>query len=163
MHGIILTDGRKTVSQIRRSTHEKRALSCMIRFHNESPWCTKNVTQKRIEFIREQIKKTRVKMGDSRPITFFIIDDTQSKRDRSTTHMEGLDNHFSHSDGKAVWSHCVVTAHIVCDDYSYTWDFRSYFREPFCKEHGLLFKSKNDLAIDLINTFNLQRMSWYMY
>jgi flagellin-specific chaperone FliS len=26
MHGIILTDGRKTVSQIRRSTHEKRDL-----------------------------------------------------------------------------------------------------------------------------------------
>jgi hypothetical protein len=48
----------------------------------------------------------------------------------------------------------VVTAHIVCDDYSYAWDFRSYFRETYCKEHGLVFKSKNDLAIDLINTYN---------
>jgi hypothetical protein len=35
----------------------------------------------------------------------------------------------------------------------YAWDFRSYFREPYCKEHGLVFKSKNDLAIDLIDTY----------
>lgn len=63
--------------------------------------------------------------------------------------MDELDNHFAHSDGKAVWSHSVVTAHIVSDDYSYAWDFR----EPYCQEQGLVFKSKNDLAIDLIDTY----------
>ena len=37
MHGIILTDGRINVSQIRRSTNENRDLSCMTRFLNGSP------------------------------------------------------------------------------------------------------------------------------
>ncbi|MFZ3590467.1 IS701 family transposase [Bacillus sp. DJP31] len=153
MQGIILTDGRKTVSQIRRSTHEKRHLSCMTRFLNESPWCPNRVNRRRIQFMMERIKKARLKQGDSRSITFFIIDDTQSKKDRSTKQMEGLDNHFSHSDGKSMWSHCIVTAHIVSEGYSFAWDFRSYFREHYCQEQGLAFKSKNDLAIELIESY----------
>ncbi len=67
--------------------------------------------------------------------------------------MEGLDNHFSHSDGKAVWSHCVVTAHVVSDNHSFAWDFRSYFREEYCQNEDIPFKSKNDLAIELINSY----------
>ncbi|GGK00680.1 transposase [Lentibacillus kapialis] len=153
MHGIILTDGSKTVSQIRRVTHEPRDLSCMTRFLNESPWCPNRATRRRIQFMVDKIKKKRAKQGDTRPIVFYIIDDTQSKRDRSTTKMEGLDEHFSHSDGKTVWSHCVVTAHLVNDEYSFAWDFRSYFRESYCEEHGLTFKSKNDLAIELIRDY----------
>lgn len=81
VQGIILTDGRMTVTQIRRSTHEKRDLSCMTRFLNESPWCPNRVKRKRLQFMMERIKKARMKQGDSRSITFFIIDDTQSKKD----------------------------------------------------------------------------------
>lgn len=153
VHGIILTDGRMTVSQIRRSTNENRDLSCMTRFLNESPWCPNRVTRRRLDFMMKQVKKARAKKGDLRPITFFIIDDTQSKKDRSTRRMEGLDNHFSHSDGKSIWSHCVVTAHVVSENYSFAWDFRSYFREPYCEENNLVFKSKNDLAMELINSY----------
>jgi hypothetical protein len=101
----------------------------------------------------KQIKKSRTQKGDSRPIIFLIIDDSQCKKDRSTTHMEGLDYHFSHSDGKSVWSHCVITAHIVSEGSSFAWNFRSYFRKPYCAEHGLSFKSKNDLAMELIETY----------
>jgi hypothetical protein len=49
IHGIILSDGQKTVSQIRRSTHESRHLSCMTRFLNESPWCPNRATRRRIQ------------------------------------------------------------------------------------------------------------------
>jgi len=153
IHGIILTDGRKTVSQIRRYTHESRDLSCMTRFLNESPWCPNRVTRRRIQFMMNKIKKIRAKQGDTRPLTFLIIDDTQSKKDRSTNRMERLDHHYSHSDGKSVWSHCVVTSHVVSEGYSFAFDFRSYFRETFCQENGLVFKSKNDLAVELINAY----------
>jgi hypothetical protein len=30
------------------------------------------------------------------------------------------------------------------------WDFRPYYREEYCDEHGLSFKSKNDLALEMI-------------
>ncbi len=153
IHGIILTDGKKTITQIRRSTHETRHLSSMTRFLNESPWCPNRATRRRIQFMMDKIKKIRSKQGDTRPIVFLIIDDTQSKKDISTRKMQGLDFHFSHSDGKSVWSHCVVSAHIVSEGYSFAFDFRSYFRDSYCKENGLEFKSKNDLAIELINQY----------
>ncbi|MBW8350171.1 hypothetical protein K0H71_12055 [Bacillus sp. IITD106] len=66
--------------------------------------------------------------------------------------MEGLDYHFSHSDGKSVWSHCVVTSHVESEGYSFALD-RSYFRETYCMDNGLTFKSNNDLAIELINGY----------
>jgi SRSO17 transposase len=154
MQGIILTDGRKTISQIRRSTHEQRHLSCMTRFLNESPWCPNRVTRRRLQFMMEKIKRIRSKQGDTRPLAFFIIDDTQSKKDRSAKRMDGLDDHYSHSDGKTVWSHCVVTAHLVSENHSIAWDFRSYFRKSYCEEHGLDFKSKNDLAIEMIEDYH---------
>ncbi|WP_165820778.1 IS701 family transposase [Pueribacillus theae] len=153
IHGIILTDGRVNIAQIRRSTGDTRDLSCMTRFLNESPWCPNRVTRRRLQFVINRIRRARAKAGDIRPIVFFIVDDTQSKKDRSTKRMEGLDNHFSHSDGKTVWSHCIVTAHVVSEDYSFAWDFRSYFRESYCQEEGISFKSKNDLAIELINSY----------
>lgn len=153
IHGIILTDGRVNVAQIRRSTGDARDLSCMTRFLNESPWCPNRVTRRRLQFVINRIRRARAKAGDTRPIVFLIVDDTQSKKNRSTKRMEGLDNHFAHSDGKTVWSHCIVTAHIVSEDHSFAWDFRSYFRESYCQREGIPFKNKNDLAIELINSY----------
>ncbi|CAH0346260.1 transposase [Bacillus sp. CECT 9360] len=118
IHGIILTDGVKTVSNIRRSTHETSDLSCMTRFLNESPWCPNRANRRRIQFMMNKIKKIRAKQGDTSPIRFLIVDDTQAKKDQTTGKMEGLDYHFSHSDGKSVWSHCIVTAHVVREESS---------------------------------------------
>jgi hypothetical protein len=146
VHGIILCDGRMTVSQIRRATNGYRDLSCMTRFLNESPWSPNRMRRRRIQFMMKRIERARAKKGDTRPIVFVIVDDTQSPKDKSTKKMEGLDFHFSHSDGKSVWSHCVVTSHLVSEGHSFALDFRPYFRESYCEEHGLPFKSKNDLA-----------------
>ena len=153
MQGMVLCDGWKNISQIRRVTHQPRDLSCMTRFLNESPWLPNRITRRRQQFIMEKIKRARAKRGDTRPVVFLIIDDTQCKKDVSTKHMEGLDFYFSHADGKSVWSHSLVTAHIVSDSYSFAWDFRSYFRESYCEAHGTTFKSKNDLAVELINDY----------
>jgi hypothetical protein len=65
VYGIILTDGKKTVAQIRRSTHEQRDLSCMTRFLNEAPWCPNRVTRRRQQFMTKRIKKRRAKQGDT--------------------------------------------------------------------------------------------------
>jgi SRSO17 transposase len=153
IHGIILADGEKTIANIRRATHETRHLSCMTKFLNKSPWCPNRANRRRIQFMMGKIKKIRAKQGDTRPIVFLIIDDTQSKKDLTTKRMGALDFHFSHADGKSVWSHCVVTSHIVSEGYSFAVNFRSYFRESCCNENGFTFKSKNDLAIELINEY----------
>ena len=67
--------------------------------------------------------------------------------------MEALSFQYSHEAGKSVWCHCVVTAHVVSEGSSYAWDFRPYYREEYCTEHRLSFKSKNDLALEMIEAF----------
>lgn len=153
VHGIILCEGRKNISQIRNATGDYRDLSCITKFLKHSTWCVNRMQRRRIQFLIEKLRQARAKQGDHRPITFFIVDDSSCKKDKSTKHIEGLDFHYSHEDKKGAWSHCIVTAHVVSADYSLAWDFRSYFREEYCKVHKLAFKSKNDLAVELIEAY----------
>lgn len=153
VHGIILCEGRKNVSQIRGATDNYRDLSCMTRFLKNSPWNGNRMQRRHIQFLIEKIRRERAKRGDQRPITFFILDDTSCKKDKSTKYMEALDFHYSHNDGKSVWSHCIVTAHIVSAGFSFAWDFRPYFREEYCTAQKLTFKSKNDLAKEMIEAY----------
>ena len=41
----------------------------------------------------------------------------------------------------------------MTESYSFTWGFRSYFRETYCEEHKIPFKSKLDLAVELIQEY----------
>ncbi|WP_127581029.1 transposase [Paenibacillus koleovorans] len=153
VHGIIVCEGRKNISQLRRSTGEYRDLSCMTKFLKNSPWNANRLQRRHMKFLMEKIQRERTRQGDRRAITFFIVDDTSCKKDTSTKHIEGLDFHYSHNEGKSVWSHCVVTAHLVSSGCSFAWDFRPYFREEYCATHKLTFKSKNDLAVELVQAY----------
>ncbi|UOF89059.1 IS701 family transposase [Fodinisporobacter ferrooxydans] len=153
MQGIILCEGRKTITQIRSSTNSYRHLSCMTKFLKHSPWCVNRMQKRRMQFLLEKIRRKHSKKGDTRSIVFLIIDDTSCKKDVSTKHIEALDFHFSHDEGKGVWSHCLVTAHLVSEGYSFAWDFRPYFREGYCNVNQIPFKSKNDLALELIQSY----------
>ncbi|WP_158553347.1 IS701 family transposase [Peribacillus saganii] len=153
MHGIILSEGRKTISQIRNHSGKDRDLSCMTRFLKESPWCANRVQRRRMNHLMSTIRRARIKRGDERHIIFLIIDDSGCHKNRSTKTMEALDFHFSHTEGKSVWSHCLVTAHVVAEGYSFAWDFRPYFRKSYCEESGHPFKSKNELAWEMVHAF----------
>jgi SRSO17 transposase len=153
MHGIILCAGRKNITQIRNAARQDCHVSSVTNFLNHAPWCINRLHRRRMQYILETIRKQRVKKGDARSLLFFIVDDTSCKKDKSTKKMESLDFHYAHDEGKSVWSHCVVTSHIVSGDSSYAWDFRTYFREKYCNEHQLKFKSKNDLAIEMIQDY----------
>lgn len=153
VHGIVLCAGRKNITQIRNAARQDCHLSSVTHFLNHSPWCINRLQRRRMQFILEKIRKSRAKKGDARHLVFLIIDDTNCKKDQSTKRMEALDFHYSHEDGKTVWAHNLVTAHVVSDRLSFAWDFRPYFREAYCEKHGLEFKSKNDLALEMVNSF----------
>jgi hypothetical protein len=42
---------------------------------------------------------------------------------------------------------------VVAEGYSFAWDFRPYFRQEYCEENHLSFKSKIDLAMEMIQSF----------
>jgi SRSO17 transposase len=153
LHGIVLCEGRKNITQLQRAAKGYRHLSCMTKFFKHSPWSVNRVQKRRLQFLQERIRRERSKRGDPRSIIFLIIDDTCCKKDVSTQHMEGLDFHFAHDESKSTWAHCLVTAHVVAEGFSHAWDFRPYLREGYCQESKLLFKSKNDLAIELLDTY----------
>ncbi len=45
----------------------------------ESPWCSKHITNQQLSCLMETIRQTQATRGDTRPITFLILDDTQCK------------------------------------------------------------------------------------
>jgi SRSO17 transposase len=153
VHGIILCAGRKNMTQIRNAARQDCHLSSITNFLNHAPWCVNRMQRRSMQFIMDKIRAKRAKNGNSRPLVFLIVDDTCCKKEISTKKMEALSFQYSHEAGKSVWYHCVVTAHVVSEGSSYAWDFRPYYREEYCDEHRLSFKSKNDLALEMIEAF----------
>jgi SRSO17 transposase len=153
VHGIILCAGRKNITQIRNAARQDCHLSSITNFLNHAPWCVNRMQRRRMQFVIEKIRTKRMKNGDARRLVFFIVDDSCCKKEPSTKKMEALSFQYSHEDGKSIWCHCVVTAHVVSEGSSYAWDFRPYYREEYCTNHGLTFKSKNDLAVEMIEAF----------
>jgi SRSO17 transposase len=153
VHGIILCEGKKNTTQINRAAGERRDPSSVAKFLKESPWAPNRMQRRRINALIKKMQSKRKQRGDTRSAVFFAVDDTVCQKDRSTKSMEGLDYHYSHSEGKVVWSHSLVTAHIVAEDYSFAWDYRVYLRKEACEAGGVFFKSKNELAMEMIKEY----------
>jgi hypothetical protein len=154
VHGIILCAGRKNITQIRNAARQDRHLSSVTNFLNHAPWCVNRMQRRRMQFVMEKIREKRAMKGDSKRLVFFIVDDTCCKKETSTKKMEALSFQYSHEAGKSVWCHCIVTSHVVSEGRSYAWNFRPYYRKEYCDQHGLSFKSKNDLALEMIESFS---------
>jgi len=95
---------------------------------------------------------------------------TTDLKDERTKSIEGLDFHYSHTEGKICWSHCVVTSNFVVGPYVMPFHFKPYYREEKCKELGIKFESKVGIAKGFIKEFhtpsNINQLyvltdSWY--
>ena len=149
--GIIATEGNKTVSAIYGKLTCNRDRSTGSRFLGEYSWSNDYVDHKRITHSLKEVRKN-VKDGT---VGFLIVDDSLSKKDKSTKSIEGLEYHNSHSDGnKAMWAHCIVTSHYKISDYSMPLNYKLYLREQFFdKKAKRFFKNKQQLAMQLIDEF----------
>lgn len=149
--GIILTEGKKTVSGIYNKITCNRERSTGSRFLNQYKWNSEYVNYARVNHMVKELKKN----VSEESVGFLIVDDTLSKKDTSTKKIEGLQFHNSHADGnKPMWAHCIVTSHYKISEYSLPQGYKLYLRKEFfgkrAKKH---FKNKQELAIDLINEF----------
>lgn len=148
--GIIATEGNKTVSAIYQKLTCNRDRSSGSRFLGEYKWNNEYVDYKRISHSLKTVQRN-VAEGT---VGFLIVDDSLSKKDKSTKKIEGLDYHHSHSDGKTMWSHCVVTSHYKVSEYSLPLSFKLYLRKQyFGKKAKKYFKNKQQLAMQLIDEF----------
>ena len=150
VQGILLSPGKRTVSNIHRASWKERDASCYIRFLNESPWNEVCLQKKRQRFLRERLL---LKPSEQPSTGFLILDDTSNRKNVQSRHIEGLNFHYSHTEQKSVWGHCLVTSHLVSRDYSLPWDFRLYLRKEDCEQRQRTFQSKVNLAVDLVRSY----------
>ncbi|NOU82937.1 hypothetical protein GC101_29155 [Paenibacillus sp. LMG 31459] len=155
VHGIILCAGRKNVTQIQQAARGNRHLSNVTNFLNHSPWCVNHMQRRRMDKVMNQIRGKQAKRRDKK-LVFLIVDDTCCKKDKSRKKMEALSFQYSHEAGKSVWCHCLVTAQVVASGCSFAWNYRPYYKEAYCQAKRLPFKSKNDLALEIIEAFSAQ-------
>lgn len=149
--GIILTEGHKTLSAIYNKITCNRNRSNASRFLSEYSWNNEYVDDVRIEMSLSAIRKNIA----PKAVGFLIVDDTLSKKDKSTKKIEGLDYHNSHTDGnRPMWSHCIVTSHYHISEYSIPLNYKLYLRKEFLrKKAAKFFRNKQELAMDLIDEF----------
>ena len=148
--GIIATEGNKTVSAIYKKPTCNRERSSGTRFLGEYKWNNEYVDYKRINHSLKSVQRN----VDEGTTGFLIVDDSLSKKDKSTKNIEGLDYHHSHSDGKTMWSHCIVTSHYKISEYSLPLNYKLYLRKQyFGKKAKKYFKNKQQLAMQLIDEF----------
>jgi SRSO17 transposase len=84
---------------------------------------------------------------------FFIIDDSVLEKAGKPKHMEGLGYHYSHSKGRAIYGHCVVSSHYRYGNVSFPYDFEMYRQEKETKKSKVPFTTKIGIAKEFIKTF----------
>lgn len=147
-NGLINLRGTKTLSEIAKSVLSSKDKSCIYRFLSHSKWDDSLLNNNRISylnfFLEHNIKP--------KSVGFLIIGDTANFKE-SAKKIQGLFYNYSHTEGKNIWSHCVVTSNFVVNYKSIPLQYKPYYKKEFCKDLKKNFKSKIDIAKDFITSF----------
>lgn len=118
--------------------------SSLNRFLTQSPWDVEEVNKTRLRALQNS-RRTR-----SRKNGYLVLDDViVSKTGRC---MSGVGFVFSKSEGRSVLGHNFVSTHYSDERGQYPVDLRMYIKEGLAEPMGVEFKTKIELAIDLINS-----------
>jgi len=135
--GLMVCD-KKNVTAINNSFVGHKDQSALNNWLTDSSWPDEKLDKARKDLAKDELKAKNVKNGK------LIVDDTLNHK--TGEHMEGVDFHFDHAEGKITLGHQLVTTHLVAGRYSIPIDFALYQRD----EGQPSFKSKIDLAKQLI-------------
>lgn len=117
MTGIVNIDGKRNISNISNKILQAKKRSCITKFLNNSPWDEDLLNNARIKYALQ-----RISPKEEEPI-FVAIDDTVIPKSKDTKHIEGLGYHFSHSEGKVLWSHYIVSSQVITEEHSFPLGF----------------------------------------
>lgn len=145
LNGIIEYDGRHTISSLNASQVGTRDVSNDIKFIRNTAWTSEELLSFNRNFLESIVKQNGT--------GFLIIDDTVIEKHGRPKKIESLGWHYSHSKGRAVYGHSLVTSHYRSGDISFPYDFRFYLNEKVAAESGETFKTKPDIACELIEKF----------
>ncbi|MGL5050799.1 MAG: transposase [Cetobacterium sp.] len=150
---VISLDSKKTVAGISRSISRDVHRCNRTRFLNNSPLDDNQLKSARLKNSMENLVYESRASEKSKPI-FVSIDDTLIVKSKDRKHIEGLSFQFSHVTGKSEFSHCQVAMSANTGTLSLPLDFKMYLSKDYCQKNNLEFKSKPDLALELIKSLN---------
>ena len=145
LNGIIEYDGRHTISNLNSSQIDARDVSNDIKFIRDTAWTCEDLLSFNRSFLKSIVKQNGA--------GFLIIDDTVIEKQGKPKKIESLGWHYSHSKGRTVYGHSLVTSHYRSGNLSFPYDFRFYINEKVATESGEAFKTKPDIACELIEKF----------
>jgi len=159
---IIVCEGRKTLANLYRQWVEAPDVSAVADFFRVSPWSAEEMTGALATFTMTDMLQ-RARTEGAAPIIYVSFDDSATRKDKNTRHLEAVDWIFDHSaSGKGQTIYCQGAVHVTCrvqiGRYSYTFAWRLYLREKTVrrlnrsrsKERRLPFKSKYRLAQEML-------------
>lgn len=166
LSGLINFEGKKNLSNLNRNLLNTTNRSNFNRFLTLSPWDEEDLNQKRLKNSYSKLLENSTE--DNSPL-FLSIDDTLISKSKNCKHIEGISKLHSHVTGKYEMAHCQVSLQGKSMDLSIPLDFKIYQTIEYCEEHEIQFKSKNELAFDLIKDLKLPETnrtyllmdSWY--
>lgn len=142
----LVASRRKTIRCIARSTVDRFDQSSLNRFMNSGAWET--------DALAEACKTMALEDHKDCPggEMLLIIDDTLLEKSGET--MESVGYQYSAKDGESILSHDLVSCLMVCScGQVVPVDLRHYVKEKVCKEEKKEFKTRIELAREMIESF----------
>lgn len=148
INGLINLPGNKSLLNISEHILSAKSSSCIYRFLSRSKWDDSLIDRNRISYLKLHFEK----LIEPKSVGFLVIDDTVNPKIQAKK-MECLSYNHSHTEGKNLWSHCVVTSNFVVGDISIPLNYKTYLSEENCLKHNKPFMGKSDIAVDFISSF----------
>ena len=148
VNGLINLDGTKSLLKISEHILNAKSSSSIYRFLSRSKWDDSLIDRNRINYLKLHFNN----LIQPKSTGFIVIDDTVNPKEQAKK-MQGLSYNHCHTEGKNLWSHCVVTSNFVAGDMSMPLNYRPYLSKDNCEIHDKTFISKSDIALDIINSF----------
>lgn len=135
--GLMICD-KKNVTAMNNAFVGHNDQSALNNWLTDSPWDNEKLDKARKNLAQQELKAKNVTHG------VLILDDDLNHK--TGEHMEGVNIHFDHAEGKTTLGHQLVTTHLSAGKYSIPIDFELYQRNEGQPE----FKSKIEIAKELI-------------
>lgn len=135
--GLMVCD-KKNVTAINNAFVGHNDQSALNNWLTDAPWSDEKLDKARKELAKEELNTKNIKHA------VLIVDDTINHK--TGKHIEGVNIHFDHAQGKTTLGHQIVTTHLAAGKYSIPLDFELFQRDEGQPD----FESKNDIAKSLI-------------
>jgi SRSO17 transposase len=164
--GLINLEGKKNIANLNRNFLNTTNRSNLSRFLTNSPWDEDELVDKRLKLSSNKLVENQ--LSSNEPI-FLSIDDTLISKSKKSKSIEGMTKLFSHVSGKYEWSHCQVALYAKSGNLSLPLNLKPYLSSDYCEKRKLEFKSKTELAYELIKDLEFTKEhktyllmdSWY--